>query len=203
MGRVTHRTSPGWTYFVTTKCWGNIAIFQVKENADILIAKLLEYRDQRNYLLHDFVLMPNHLHLILTPGDSTSLEKAMQLIKGGSSHEIHRARGGRSPIWQSGFHESKVQDHGDYNAKANYIQFNPVVAKLVAQPLDWPYGSAGGNFQMDPFPQGLKPYWAQQQDVGAEAPTPAKAATFTEARAKINSPETPEVKPRPSKEHHP
>src|SRR5579863_5610181 len=92
MGRLGHRTAPGCTYFVTTKTWENRTIFQVTENAEILIKCLLEYRDKRAYLLHEFVVMPNHLHLLLTPGDETSLEKAMQFIKGGSSHRIHQQR---------------------------------------------------------------------------------------------------------------
>jgi REP element-mobilizing transposase RayT len=89
MGRLTHRTKPGWTYFVTTKSWQSSFLFQSKEIAQIVIAKLLEYRDKENYLLHDFVLMPNHLHLILTSAADVTLEKAIQLIKGGSSHAIH------------------------------------------------------------------------------------------------------------------
>ena len=93
MGRLKHRTSLGSTYFVTTKAWQSVAVFQVSEIAEIVIRKILEYRDRGNYLLHEFVLMPNHLHLILTPGESVSLEKAIQLIKGGSSHEIHKVRG--------------------------------------------------------------------------------------------------------------
>ncbi|HKW57399.1 MAG TPA: hypothetical protein VJN42_08580 [Candidatus Acidoferrum sp.] len=44
---------------------------------------MLEYRDKGSYLLHELVVMPNLSHLRITPGSSTSLEKAMQLIKGG------------------------------------------------------------------------------------------------------------------------
>src|ERR1700732_4501791 len=114
MGRLTHRTKLGWTYFVTTNAAQNISVFQVKEVADIVIAKMLEYRGEGNYLLHDFVLMPNHLHLIFTPADSVTLEKCMQLIKGGSSHEIHKVRDNKIQIWQPGFHESRVTDSIDY-----------------------------------------------------------------------------------------
>ena len=74
MGRLTHRTAPGCSYFVTTKTWENRAIFQVKENAEILIRCMFEYRDRGAYLLHEFVVMPNHLHLLITPGGETSLE---------------------------------------------------------------------------------------------------------------------------------
>ena len=163
MGRLTHRASPGSTYFVTTKAWQSISVFQVTEVAKVVVAKLLEYRQRGNYLLHEFVL-----------------EKAIQLVKGGSSHEIHRVRGSNSQIWQSGFHESRVRDWIDYKNKVDYVYFNPVVAKLVDRPQDWPYGSASGKYQLDPVPQGLKPNISEPQHVGPEGPTPkilaAKAA---------------------------
>jgi putative transposase len=179
MGRLTHRTQSGWTYFVTTKCAQGISTFQVKENADILIAKLLEYRDKEHYLLHEFVVMPNHLHLILTPSQTTSLEKAIQFIKGGSSHAIHTVRGTRNQIWQSGFHESRVRDLIDYKKKADYIRFNPVAAKLVEKPEDWSFGSASGSFRLDSIPQGLKPQFLPSAHVGAKAPTPKILSTTT------------------------
>lgn len=175
MGRLTHRTMPGWTYFVTTKAWQNVSVFQVQEIAHIVVGKVMEYRNKGNYLLHEFVLMPNHLHLILTPADSVTLEKAMQLIKGGSSHEIHHMRASETQIWQSGFHESRVKDLFDLKKKADYIHFNPVNARLAEQPQDWPFGSASGKYELNPVPQGLKPVVLNSGNVGPKGPTPKVA----------------------------
>jgi putative transposase len=172
MGRLRHQNFSGATYFVTTKCWQSASIFQVADYAEILIRKTLEYRDKGNYSLHEFVVMTNHLHLLLTPGPSTSLEKATQLIKGGSSHEIHRVRCTRSEIWQPGFHESRVRDAADYRAKRKYIWFNPVAAKLVESREQWQFGSAAGKCQLDPIPQRLKPLEQQVDNVGPKGPTP-------------------------------
>lgn len=171
MGRLAHRTTPGSTYFVTTKTWQNVSVFHVTANADILISKILEYRDKGNYLLHEFVLMPNHLHLLLTPAGSASLEKALQLIKGGSSYELNKTRKSKIPVWQSGFHDSRVRDRFDYQKKADYIRYNPVTAKLVRRPEQWPYSSASSHIQLDPIPQGLKPFDEQLLKVGPEGPT--------------------------------
>jgi putative transposase len=176
MARLTHRTAPECTYFVTTKTWENRTIFQVAENAEILIKCMLEYRDRGAYLLHEFVVMPNHLHLLLSPGDETSLEKAMQFIKGGSSHRIHQERENKIQIWSSGFHEATIRDAEDFEARRHYIRMNPVEAGLAARPEDWAYGSASERFALDLVPvrasSGAKAPFAVSGNVGAKAPTP-------------------------------
>ena len=93
MSTPKHRIAPLSSYFVTTKCAQGRSIFQVPENAQIFIDALYRYRAKGAYLLHEFVLMLDHVHLLFTPLDATTLEKAMQLIKGGSSFEIHKQRG--------------------------------------------------------------------------------------------------------------
>jgi putative transposase len=156
MGRLKHRTVPGFTYFVTTKTWRNCALFQVPGNAEILSQCILRYRDSGAYLLHEFVIMPNHLHLLITPADDTSIERAIQLIKGGSSHGIHLAREHKTQIWQPGFHEESVRDLADYRLKAGYIHNNPVHAGFAQKAEDWPYGSAAKKYTMDGPPERLK-----------------------------------------------
>jgi REP-associated tyrosine transposase len=156
MGRLSHRSAPACTYFVTTKTRQNRPLFRVPEVAEIVVRRFLACRDQGAYLLHEFVVMPDHLHLLLTPAGTTTLEKVMQLIKGGSSHGIHEVRGHRMEIWQPGFHDWTVRDSADYQARREYIWMNPVRARLADQPADWPYGSACGKFPLDVIPNRLK-----------------------------------------------
>ena len=75
-------------------------------------------------------------------------------------------------IWQAGFHEATIRDSADYHSRVRYIHLNPVAAGFVARAEDWPWGSAGGKFPLDPIPQRLKPQESQALDVGAKAPTP-------------------------------
>lgn len=177
MGRLTHRTAAGCVYFVTTKTWGNRNLFQVRENADIVTEVLFRHRSAGAYLLHEYIVMPDHLHLLITPGQTTTLEKAMQLIKGGSSYEIHKRRGHRMEIWQHGFREWTIRDLQDFRVKAGYIRNNPVVARLVDSPEQWPYGSATGSFNLDPPPPVLAS--------GAKAPQKTMASI---SELKLRSP---------------
>ena len=152
MSTPKHRIAPGTSYFITTKCWQSRAVFQVPENAEILIETLFHYRDGGAYLLHEFVVMPDHVHLLFTPSATTSLEKAMQFIKGASSHRIRKVRNQKMEIWQVGFYDWTIRDADDWRTKIEYIHTNPVRAKLVERPDDWPYSSANGEFSVDPTP---------------------------------------------------
>src|SRR5947208_1178429 len=118
MSTPTHRTAPGSSYFVTTKCHQSRAVFQIPEVAQILVQTLFHYRDQNFYLLHEFVVMPDHFHLLITPGETTSVETAIGMIKGGSSHRIHKERGHKMEIWQHGFFEWTIRDESDWRVKA-------------------------------------------------------------------------------------
>jgi putative transposase len=158
MSRLQHRIVPAFTYFVTTKTWQSHAILQVPLHAEIVLECVLRHQEAGAYLLHEFVVMPNHLHLLMTLAGNASLEKAMQLIKGGSSHEIHKRNGSKFPIWQSGFHEESVRDILDFQVKAKYIHENAVHARLAENPADYPYSSASGAFRLDAPPERLKVY---------------------------------------------
>ena len=84
------RTSES-TYFVTTSTWEKKNILQSERMAELLINVLHHYRAQQKYLLHEFVVMPNHFHLLISPIKETTLERAMQLIKGGFSFRPRRS----------------------------------------------------------------------------------------------------------------
>ena len=55
------------TYFVTTSAFESQALFQSERAAKLLVETIIGYRGQEKYLLREFVIMPNHLHLLLTP----------------------------------------------------------------------------------------------------------------------------------------
>ena len=69
------------TYALTTGTHQRHRIFQRTESAELMIATIFRYRDQARYCLHGFVVMPDHIHVLLTPNES--IEKVAQLIKGG------------------------------------------------------------------------------------------------------------------------
>jgi len=92
------------TYFVTAVTANRRRLFQVETTADLLLKTISDYRDQGRFQLHAFVVMPDHLHALLTPAPDVSLEKAMQYIKGGFSFRLKS----KLDVWSRSFNESQI-----------------------------------------------------------------------------------------------
>jgi putative transposase len=144
---IPSRTAKHGTFFITTATHNRRRLFQVESNATLLLETIDHYR--ASYLLHAYVVMPDHLHLLLTPTDVT-LERAMQLIKGGFSHRI----ASKLPVWQRGFTDHRIRDTADYNTCHNYIHRNPVAAGLSSTPDAYAFSSANPKLRLDEYLSG-------------------------------------------------
>jgi putative transposase len=139
------------TYFVTAVTAQRRHLFQISDNARLLEKTILDYRRQGKFLLHAFVIMPDHLHILFTPAPDTSLEKAMQFIKGGFSFRLRN----KMDVWMRSFNESQIASEEKYTSCVRYIEENPVRAGLVAIACAHPHSSADGD-EMDPMPLHLR-----------------------------------------------
>ena len=146
------------TYFVTANVLEKRSLFQVEKIACLFIEVLLNYKMQKKYLLHEFVVMPDHFHLILTPTGIT-LERAMQFVKGGFSFRLNKSLKVKREVWQPSFVDRRIRDSLEYQRFKDYIWQNPVKRFLVRSAEDYPYSSAHPSFRssLDPVPQRLKP----------------------------------------------
>ncbi len=140
------------TFFLTTSCDGHRRLLQSERMAQLLIDTLLHYRDEGRYELHEFVVMPDHLHVLLTVSTAMTIERAAQFIKGGFSYRVSHELGMKHVIWQRGFSDSRILAADDYRSRATYIRQNPVRAGIVYRPEDFPFSSASGQFRLDPAP---------------------------------------------------
>jgi putative transposase len=130
------------TFFVTTRTAGSRSLFQTSRMAELLIDVFRHYVRSGKFQIHDFVVMPNHVHILLTiPGDE-NLERGMQLIKGGFSYRAKRELGFQGEIWQRGFSDVRIIDDLSRRQHRAYIDNNPVKAGLASVPADYPYGTA-------------------------------------------------------------
>jgi len=144
------------TFFVSAVTWGRRAIFRADPLAQLFLDTLQQYRLQHQYQLHEFVLMPEHFHLLLTPAADISLERALQLIRGGFSFRVKHEMGAALEIWQPSPKNHRIHDATDYAKHVDYIWQNPVKRRLVENARDYPYSSASGALEVDSAPPGLK-----------------------------------------------
>lgn len=115
---------------------------QSDRHATLLIDTMRSYVKAGKFTVHDFVVMPNHLHLLITVDNLMSIEKAMQLIKGGFSYRVRKELGYQGEVWQRGFSEVRIVDQASFLKHRDYIDQNPVRAGLADAPDKYPYGSA-------------------------------------------------------------
>jgi len=152
-------------FFATTRTAGGKSIFQTERMANRFIDVLRSAMRSGKVTIHDFVVMPNHVHILMTvPGDS-SLVKAMQMIKGGFSFRAKKELGFAGEIWPRGFSDVRVPDELSFKQHREYIANNPAKAGLSISPEDFPFGSA---------------YLKRQKRAGAEARSNAAAIGTTE-----------------------
>jgi putative transposase len=131
--------NPSRTFFATTGTSMGRRLLQSERNAVLLIDVLRSLVAERKFELHDFVVMPDHLHLLLTVYDGMTIEKAMQLIKGRFSHRLSHEFGYLGEVWLRGFTEEQVVNRASFEKHRQYIAQNPVKAGLAASPDEYPF----------------------------------------------------------------
>jgi putative transposase len=130
---------PTRTFFATTKTGMGRRLLQSERNAGLLIDVLRSLVTEGQFELHDFVVMPDHVHLLLTVGEGMTIEKAMQLIKGRFSYRLADELGYKGEVWQRGFSEVQVFGNDSFEKHRKYIAQNPVKAGLAQSAEEYPH----------------------------------------------------------------
>ena len=106
-----------------------------------MVMDAIHYRDQRTYQLHSFVVMRNHVHLLMTPQEAVS--KVMQSLKRFTAREGNRMLGlTGQPFWQDESYDRLIRNDTEFERIVHYIERNPVTAGLAVTPEEVPWSSA-------------------------------------------------------------
>ena len=128
---------------VTTNTTHRRALFGTETAARLFMQVLDDVRLETTFGLLAFVVMPNHVHLVLTPSVSHSLGEFMRLLKGRFARRYNGATGGSGSLWQSRYHERTLRSERELLAAIEYVHLNPVMAGLVEDASAYPWSSAG------------------------------------------------------------
>jgi REP-associated tyrosine transposase len=140
MPRLTHIHIQEYPYLTTTVTLKREPIFADFKAADILLEAILFGREQQWYYLLSFVIMPDHMHLIIIPRGK-NISECMKSIKGFSARKINSLLRTNGSIWQSGFYDYVLDSEEKVLTRMRYIEDNPLRKGMVNRSEDYEYSS--------------------------------------------------------------
>jgi putative transposase len=143
-------------FFVTIATYQKKCLLQKQQNAELFLDVLRHYEADSQFTIHAFVIMPDHVHIVLSPAKAGTIEKSVQFIKGGFSFRLKKELGFPGEVWQQRFHDHRLRDESEFFAAVEYTHQNPVRRGLCRRPEDFLFSSAN-PFRRDARPQRLKP----------------------------------------------
>ena len=163
-------------HFVTCSCYRRLPLFASARSRNLFVKILGEVRDRYGFLLAGYVVMPEHIHLLISePGRGTP-STVVQVLKQRVSRRLRRkprkkavsqqlrlpfrdAHDFLPQFWQPRFYDFNLWSQGKFVEKLQYMHMNPLKRKLVAHPKDWPWSSFSfyaskdsGLVRIDPLP---------------------------------------------------
>jgi putative transposase len=147
------------TYFITACAHMKQNLFQRDQVAELMVTTFFRYRDAGEFELHEYVVMPNHIHLLLSIKPDQELSRVMQVIKGGFSHSLRQHGIVFRAVWEQRYYDRRVRDANEFAEFTHYIRQNPVRKGLAERPEEYPYSAFGVS--------GLKPLEIKKGDIDA------------------------------------
>jgi putative transposase len=126
-------------HFLTFSCYHRKAKFNDRRAFSMFLAALERVRAAYGLCIYGYVIMPEHVHLLLNEPERDALAKAMQSLKQGVARQLALRAG--EPFWQARYYDFNVWSERKFVEKLRYIHRNPVKRGLVERPEDWEWSS--------------------------------------------------------------
>ena len=133
---LTRLQNEGDDHFITFSCYDRRPYLSSPTTRDLVERSLEQTRRKYNFAILAYVLMPEHLHLLLTEPPNKPLATALQALKVSVSKQSRQR-----PFWQDRYYDFNVFTPSKRVEKIKYIHLNPVTRGLVADPESWPHSS--------------------------------------------------------------
>jgi putative transposase len=151
-------------HFITSTIVGWLPVFTRARYLDIITASLTFCRQQKGLRLHAYVILDNHLHLMVSADNLSQVirdfkrhtaqeilaaanqDKKLWLLKQFEFFKSVQKSNSQHQVWQEGFHPQAITTEDMLRQKLDYIHYNPVRIGLVDRPEDWRYSSARNYF---------------------------------------------------------
>lgn len=144
MARLARLVVPGFPHHITQRGNRRQQTFFNPEDYSAYRSLMAEWCGVYGVKILAYCLMPNHVHLVAVPGSPDGLRRAIGKAHLRYTRRVNFREGWRGHLWQGRF-ASFVMDEPYLRAAVRYVERNPVRAKLVSQPWDWPWSSAAAH----------------------------------------------------------
>ncbi|MDX8523874.1 transposase [Mesorhizobium sp. MSK_1335] len=149
MARLARIVVPGLPHHVTQRGNGRARVFFAPEDYTLYKDLLVEHCRLADVGIWGWCLMPNHVHLILTPADADGLRRALAKVHRIYAGIIHARQRKTGHFWQGRF-GAVAMDEDHLLSAVRYVGLNPVRARLVERAVDWPWSSARAHLTGEP-----------------------------------------------------
>ena len=153
MGDLRRYFEDDMAYFVTTATKNRQNIFLNSKMCRILLVTIEYYKTIFDYKVHGYCLMPDHLHLILTPTSKYNLSVIMKMIKGTFARKVNKLTNHSGSLWQFRYFDEAIRSHSQMVKQLDYTHNNPIKAGLVTSIEDYPFSSFN-HYHSIPNPKG-------------------------------------------------
>ena len=126
-------------HFLTFSCYHRKPKLASAEACEIFIRALERVRQAYGLCIYGYVVMPEHVHLLVNEPERSNLAQALKSLKQGVARRL--ALRGEEPFWQARYYDFNVWSERKFLEKLRYMHRNPVKRGLVARPEDWHWSS--------------------------------------------------------------
>jgi putative transposase len=169
------------SHFVTFSCYHRLPYFTDERLRDIFLECLERTRRRYGFRIYGYVVMEEHVHLLVSEPDLELLATAIQALKismgrcanndriepEGAPHLPAFGRcGSRGPFWQKRYYDHNVSTHESFVEKLRYIHRNPVKRGLVEKPEDWNWSSFRHYAMAEVGPVEIESQWTADRRSG-------------------------------------
>jgi putative transposase len=146
----------GHDHFITFSCYQRRPLLN-NDRARLIFDDTLEkLRIRHGFYIFGYVLMPEHVHLLISEPKDHSLSTTLSVLKRETSRAL---KGGRPQFWQTRYYDFNVLTQSKFTEKLRYIHRNPVERGLVTNADDWPWSSYRHWLTGETSPVEIESHW--------------------------------------------